>query len=324
MRRANSLFIFVFLTQVFGSELLAADNLTPGEERILYASEADNGTLALHSMKLDGSDKRLQVRATVRGRGESEGAVSPDGTMVAFTTYRYGGWKIGVSKLDGSGARRVTPDPQYAYDPFWTPDGKGLIYRRIVNKGQAYFRGNGDIFRINLDGSENRNLSRSDSEHDRNPSYSPDGQHIVYDSFVGEKLKIFIMDASGDNRRVVAGGAPYMFAPSWSPDGNWLAHLRSDEDRNLDLWVMRPDGSDARNITNATVKGYKPEGNDMMHWLHETSWSSDGTKIAFVADYEDQNNADIYVADIVSGHLERLTTHKRFDIHPSWYRATSP
>lgn len=321
MSRITSLSALVALAQLFGTELLAADVAPVGEERILYASEQASGSLALLSMTPVGDDKRMQVRATVRGRGESEGAISPDGIKVAFTTYRYGGWKVGVSNLDGSEPVRVTLDPQYAYDPVWAPDGKSLLYRRIENKGRAYYRGNGDIYSINLDGSGNRNLSRSDNEHDRNPAYSPDGQFIIYDSFVGEILKIQIMDASGENRRFIPGAATHMFAPSWSPDGHWIAHMRADNHRNVDVWIMRPDGSEARNVTNGAARGYAPEGNSMMHWHHETSWSADGTRIAFVADYEEQNNADIYTVDIESKVITRLTQHRGLDLHPSWYRA---
>ncbi|PCI61517.1 MAG: hypothetical protein COB37_08305 [Kordiimonadales bacterium] len=289
-----------------------------GSERLLFSSEKTGNTLALHSMTRHGADPRLHVAWKVRRRGEYEAAVSPDGTKVAFTTYRYGGWKIAVANIDGSDVRRVTQDPQYAYDPHWAPDGKSLIYRRIVNNGAAYFRGKGDIFRINLDGSGNVNLSQSSEQHDRNPAYSPDGSEIVYDSFVGDELKIFLMQADGTGRRTI-GGKGYLLAPSWSPDGTRIAHLRSDSDGYVDVWIMDKDGKNAHNLTNAKATGYKPFSDDLQHWMLETSWSQDGKTIAFVADYAELGNADIYTVSTAGGPATRLTIHKGNDLHPYWY-----
>ena len=289
-----------------------------GSERLLFASEKTGGTLALHSMTRHGVDARLHLPWKVRGRGEYEATVSPDGTKVAFTTYRYGGWKIAVANIDGSNVRRITLDPQYAYDPHWAPDGKSLIYRRIVNNGAAYFRGKGDIFRINLDGSGNVNLSQSSEQHDRNPAYSPDGSEIVYDSFVGDNLKILLMQADGTGRHIISGEG-HLLAPSWSPDGTRIAHLRADTGGYVDVWVMDKDGTNARNLTNAKATGYQPFSDDMKHWMLETNWSQDGKTIAFVADYAELGNADIYTVSIAGGPPVRLTTHKGNDLHPYWY-----
>jgi len=105
--------------------------------------------------------------------------VSPDGKHLAFTTYRYGGWKIAISDIDGKNVRRVTMDPQYAYDPHWSPDSKRLMYRRVEPYGRAYYDGQADIFSINVDGSDNRNMSKSPKAGDGKPAYSPDGKFVV-------------------------------------------------------------------------------------------------------------------------------------------------
>jgi Tol biopolymer transport system component len=109
--------------------------ITDDGSRLLFAHDKNNVGLGLYSMTPAGKDIQVLVKPSGRGRGDYEGAVSPDGKTMAFTTYRFGGWKIAISNIDGSNVRRVTMDPQYAYDPHFSPDGKSLVYRRVVPSG---------------------------------------------------------------------------------------------------------------------------------------------------------------------------------------------
>ena len=325
----KSAVVFVF-SGLFSPALNAAQSpFSPAENwlgqqsgRVIFASNRAGKGLALYSMAADGKDKQLVVPAAVRGRGEYEAAVSPDGKHLAFTTYRYGGWKIAVSDINGKNVRRVTMDPQYAYDPHWSPDGKSLMYRRIVNGSKAYFEGQGDIYKINIDGSGNTNVSDSPKELDRKAAWSPDGKWVVYDSFVGEKydkVKVMLMKPDGSERHPVKGDSDAMFAPSWSPDGKWLAHLRADEDSYIDVWVMKTDGSEARNLTRSRERGLVPMSKAIRHWQFDTNWSANGRFITFVGDYAEPGNIDIYAVDVDGKHLSRLTTHKEDDVHPYGY-----
>ncbi len=297
-----------------------AENMPASKMRLMYASEQTKDTLSIVSTDVDGTDFRVHVPVAVARRGEYEPSVSPDGNSIAFTTYRYSGWKIAISDMNGRNVRRLTMDPQYVYDASWSPDGTQLVYRRIVNNGRAYFRGNGDIFLINADGSGNRNISNDDSEHARNPSFSPDGQLIVYDAFVGEQLHVITVKPDGSAKTRLNTEGDHAFAPSWSPDGDWIAHLRQGEDEYTDLWIMRQDGSEARNLTKSRQNGFAPIGNRIQHWQYGTSWSPDGHKIAFTADYLEKGNVDIYIVSDLRGPATRITKRKGADTHPHWYR----
>ena len=195
-----------------------------------------------------------------------------------------------------------------------------LSTARIVNNGQAYFRGHGDIFVINKDGSANRNLSKDDNEHARNPAFSPDGTKVVYDAFVGDQLFVVIINADGSGKHRYDTGNVHAFAPSWSPDGEWLAHMRQDEEGYTDLWIMKTDGSSAQNLTNSRERRWSAIDNRIQHWQYGTSWSPDGKWVAFVADYEEPGNTDIYRTAVVGGKTIRLTKRKGADAHPHWYR----
>lgn len=313
------------INKAFGlATLLSASSNSYGATedpmRLMYASERTRDTLSIVSARPDGTDVQEHVPVAVNRRGEYEPSVSPDGRKIAFTTYRYSGWKIAISDMNGRNVRRLTMDPQYVYDPSWSPDGSQLVYRRIVNNGGAYFRGQGDIYVINADGTGNRNVSNDDDEHARNPSFSPDGQSIVYDAFVGEQLFVVTVNPDGSDKKRIQLGETHGFAPSWSPDGAWIAHLRQAEDGFTDVWMMRPDGSEARNLTNSASNNLPSIGNRIQHWQYGTSWSPDGALIAFTADYEDEGNVDIYTVSVETGLISRVTKRKGADTHPHWYQ----
>lgn len=289
--------------------------------RMIFSSER-KGTLSLFSVDNQGKDIKLHVKGSVSGRGEYEPSVSPDGKFLAFTTYRYGGWKVAVSDIDGKNVRRVTMDPQYSYDPHWSPNGKSLVYRRIVPSGQAYYRGQADIYRINIDGSGNKNISNTPDQGDRKAAYAPNGKTVIYDSFSGKdstELWLMKMDSDGGNRQRIESDSSLMFAPSWSPDGKWIAHLRADEEDYVDVWVMQEDGSNAKNLTNSKENGFAANKALIQHWQYDTNWTSDGRSISFVANYLDKDNIDIYSIDFSGEKISRMTQHKSMDIHPYWY-----
>ena len=67
-----------------------------------YFFKREKGTLSLYSFDFLTKDIKLHVKASVSGRGEYEPSVSPDVKNLAFTTYRYGVWKVAISDIDGS------------------------------------------------------------------------------------------------------------------------------------------------------------------------------------------------------------------------------
>lgn len=68
-------------------------------------------------------------------------AISPDGATVAFT---YKGNLYTVSS-EGGEARQLTSNPAYESDPFWTPDGKELVF-------SSYRENSKDIYKVSAKG----------------------------------------------------------------------------------------------------------------------------------------------------------------------------
>ena len=62
-------------------------------------------------------------------------------------------------------------------------------------------------------------------------------------------------------------------SPDWSPDGDWILYTRPGDDGGSDLWMVRPNGTDARRVTDLASKG---EG------AAQPAFAPDGKSIVFV------------------------------------------
>ena len=62
--------------------------------------------------------------------------------------------------------------------------------------------------------------------------------------------------------------------PAWSPDGSTIA-FASDRDGPLDVYTMRPDGTDVRRLTTSIPN---------VSSAHLPAWSPDGRRIAFATE----------------------------------------
>jgi Tol biopolymer transport system component/predicted amidohydrolase len=76
------------------------------------------------------------------------------------------------------------------------------------------------------------------------PALSPDGRRLAF-AILGD---IYDLPAKGGTTRALTRGLAMDTQPAFSPDGRWIAFL-SDRSGAENLWVMRADGSDARQVS---------------------------------------------------------------------------
>lgn len=80
-----------------------------------------------------------------------------------------------------------------------------------------------------------------------NVDVSPDGRTVVFD-ILGD-LYTMPIEGTGEGLAIrLTSGAAFDMQPRFSPDGRWIA-FASDRDGLTNIWVMRPDGSGARQIS---------------------------------------------------------------------------
>jgi hypothetical protein len=65
--------------------------------------------------------------------------------------------------------------------PRWSSDSKEIVYMITEDDGQDFTAS--DIYSINADGTQKKNLSNTTDKIEMNPSFSPDGKTIVFDVY---------------------------------------------------------------------------------------------------------------------------------------------
>ena len=104
-----------------------------------------------------------------------------------------------------------------------------------------------DLYSIQPDGQNLERLTRSEGEAGR-PDISPDRSTIVYEDFVADRAVIVLIDADGENRRVLTPDG-FQGQPAWSPDGSTIVFERDPSAGDNGVWLMAADGSDLRRLT---------------------------------------------------------------------------
>ena len=79
-------------------------------------------------------------------------------------------------------------------------------------------------------------------------AWSPDGQKLAFQ----RENQIVVANPDGSGAKALTPGTAVDSAVAWSPDGGWLAFTRSPAGGGNDnIWIMRADGTELRNLTDS-------------------------------------------------------------------------
>jgi TolB protein len=201
----------------------------------------------------------------------------------------------------------------------------------------ASFRtGDTEIFLVDPESGDAKNLTRSPKSRERYPSWSPDGKRVAFNSDRDGTHNLYLIDVEGTNLRQLTHEKPGIDAgmQSWTADGQWIyfglfgkgpprmCRIAPDGTRFQAIGTgidpaVSPDGKTiafARNLSDghhlyamdadgAQVRQLTPKGNPFAG-MHAT-WPPDGTRIVY-ADRVGEA-LEIFAIDSDGQHAQQLT-----------------
>ncbi|HEU4641417.1 MAG TPA: BamA/TamA family outer membrane protein [Gemmatimonadaceae bacterium] len=170
-------------------------------------------------------------------------ALSPDGNYVAFLSngsFLRGQVFIDLWLADARTGKRVARLVKSTFDPNYqelqllysqssfSPDGKRLAFTAL---------GEGREILYILDVARRKRIKRIALDLDgiTSPSWSPDGQHLVFSGNRGGITDLFVVDADGKHLRQLTDDKYGDIQPQWSPDGKTIAFATDREGADVSL-----------------------------------------------------------------------------------------
>lgn len=249
--------------------------------------------------------------------------------------------RIMVGSTDGVAAIELaaSTDPNRAVSvPVVSPDGRKVCWSTADNR----------LYIIGTDKSNLVGLSQQ-AYYGTVPTFSSDGGRIAFYTSQGE---LAVVNADGTGERIVANNAQddpiISLGVAWSPSGDRLVYVGALSNGNRDVFSVRSDGTDGKNLTNdasfETNPSFSPDGTQIVYAragagivlmnadgtgsaLLTTAgtgvdlfpeWSSDGTRILYVS--RATSGTDIGLLKIVDVASKAITLVTVDVFHGFWSR----
>ena len=254
----------------------------------------------------DGGDAFAPEAAGAAGDLSPPAAESAMGSILALATDRIvfsslvaNGTDIWTMSPSGGGGTRLTSFTGTENAPVWSPDHKHIAFERVRN-------GLVDIYLMDADGTHKRWARPTSAQYTINsPSWSPDGSHLLVQAWV-QQIRPYVakLDLATGNLTLVAPAGVFgqeARYPIYDKDGTSIFYV----DASLqNIRRFTPGGADAAVLTGGS-------------YLGDLAISPDGTRLAYYS-YVGTSNSEIYVLNLATSVVKRLTNQSKNDYNPTW------
>jgi Tol biopolymer transport system component/DNA-binding winged helix-turn-helix (wHTH) protein len=226
-----------------GGEDAFSPSIAPRGDRMVYAQSSSKWSIV--QLKLDPTSAK-EPPAPVLSSTQQDSApqISPDGTHIAFQSWRSGTQEIWVASSNGSDLAKLTSfERSLTGSPAWSPDGKQIAFDSRPN-------GHSHIFVIGAQGGPPKQITDGESN-DIVPSWSPDGKWIYFGSNRIGSWQIWKVSSSGgDPQQVTRNGG---FVAIASLDGQYIYYARADA---AGIWRIPVNGGNEVQVAPQPRVGY--------------------------------------------------------------------
>lgn len=249
-------------------------------------------------MDYDGYGQRTLVRD---GTYAILPSLSPDGSRLAYVSYKSQRPTIQVHSTSDGLAYGFASFPRGTVSsPQFSPDGSRMAFASSINSDAM------EIYVANADGNRPRRLTNNEKIIDTSPRWNPKtGNQLAFISDRSGSPQIYIMDADGSGVQRVLNEGGQADAPSWSPDGQFIAYTwRPSGAGRSDVYIMDVATKQILQLTYGNGSNEAP------------AWAPDSRHIAFQSNRS--GRWEVYIMN-VDGSDQRQVS-KGGGRSPSWAR----
>lgn len=189
---------------------------------------------------------------------------TPDGRAILFTLHEIAGrhsfWRMNLSD-----ERNIVPIPIPTDNTLalaLSSQAKRVVYARDTSVE--------NVWAVDLTGVQNHSLSATrpwitSTWSENNPQFSPDGQHVAYQSMRTGRSEIWVCDRDGSHPRQLTNLGSISGFARWSPDGKKIVfHARPHSSANL--YIVDSGGGASIRLTDGPGNEISPS------WSHDGKW----------------------------------------------------
>jgi TolB protein len=194
------------------------------------------------------------------------------------------------ANVDGSGLKRLTDAKCYNAEGSYSTDGKQIVFcsNRTGEK-------NLELFIMDADGKNVRQLTHAPGCYNGGPFFSPDGKRVIFrsDRKKQDHLQLFVINSDGTGERALTDDLNWVhWAPFWFKDSKHIVYTAADHSNptqrpNYDLFWMNVESGEKTRLTFAPGADVLPVFN------------KDCTKLMWTSTRDGQSPAQLYIADFL-------------------------
>ena len=248
------------------------------------------------------------------------GSISPRADRIAYMSALDGEADIYSISPTGLASFNMTHDDTIGVredvEPAWSPSGEFVAFQRnVFQKGIPV---GSQLFLVGSDGTKLGALTPlQKGVFDSHPSFSPDGDTIVFSSNRDGNFDLYVMGISGGGFTQLTNTkiGTENLEPAWSPDGRSIVFTRRQAmatPSSSTLLVFNLEKGRLYKLTPPALMGMGDR---------EPVWSPDSKRIAFSSDRFGPSLArsrDLYTINANGTGLTRVTSLSDNEYHPTW------
>jgi Tol biopolymer transport system component len=257
--------------------VLVVPSWSPDGRWVAYRSLGPEGPAGLFVVPAEGGG----ARRVMAGPGVNDPVSwSPDSERIALAVPSEDrGLYIAAADVTGTTIERLTEGGAIDRSPSWSGDGKEVVF-------SSKRTGRDEIWSVDTVTREETRITADGPN--TFPALSPGGDRVAW---ISDREGLVILDRASGRRCSAGISKKVSFAPSWSPDGRFIA-VTAEAQSGMQVYLLTSDGTNALMLTKSTA------GNGM------PSWGPDGQSMVVVTNEE--GDYGLWVLTGLGPYLDRL------------------